>query len=538
MSFRQNDLPASLGEALDRTAERLPGREAVRASGLGITYAELQRQSNNLAASLVRHGIRRGDRVAMLMEKGIPSTVALYGIMKAGAAYVPLDPFAPASRLAFVVNDCGIRVLVTTSAKAKRIGEFLDETELETVIGVAPDDELPVESVAWESITDPSTSDQADVEVSSDDLAYVLYTSGSTGVPKGIMQSHRSGLAFGAWVADEYGFRPEDRVTSYAPLHFDMSTLDYFATMFAGGTVVVVPEAVSKFPASFSKLLQDEEITVSFTVPFALIQVFERGAVESRDLSALRWVLFAGEVFPNKHLRQQMLAWPEKRFSKLFGPTETNVCTFYHVPSPPDDEDESIPIGIACPENELLVIDGQGNAVEKGARGQLCVRSPSVLIGYWGRPDLDEEYFLWMPGDDQGPFYRTGDIVREMPDGNYRYYGRADRQVKTRGYRVELDEVEAAVVGHPEVQEAAVFAVDDDQGSNQIEAAVVLSEESAVTEQQLKGYLADRIPPYAVPAEIQILGDFPRTSSGKIDRLRLARSAATGDEGAGPSDSA
>ena len=163
------------------------------------------------------------------------------------------------------------------------------------------------------------------------DLAYILYTSGSTGDPKGIMHTHRSALAFARWAADEYGLRPADRLSNHAPLHFDLSTFDLFAGALAGATTVIIPEAVTRFPASVSKLMQDERISVWYSVPFALTQMLLRGNIGARDLTDLRWLLFAGEVFPTKYLRQLMAALPHVRFSNLYGPTETNVCTYYHV---------------------------------------------------------------------------------------------------------------------------------------------------------------------------------------------------------------
>ena len=192
------------------------------------------------------------------------------------------------------------------------------------------------------------------------DLAYILYTSGSTGDPKGIMHTHRSGLAFAQWAAATYDLRAEDRLSNHAPLHFDLSTFDLFAGALAGATTVIIPEAITKFPASVAKLMADERISVWYSVPFALIQLLQRGNLAARDLSALRWVLFAGEVFPTKHLRSLLAALPGPRYSNLFGPTETNVCTYYHVDVLAEDSDETIPIGIVCENAHGLVVDAEG----------------------------------------------------------------------------------------------------------------------------------------------------------------------------------
>jgi amino acid adenylation domain-containing protein len=521
----------SLAQVLEKTAVRHPAREAVRCNGKGITYATLQQQVDNLAAILVQQGVQRGDRIGFYMNKDIESVVAIYGIMKAGAAYVPLDPYAPVSRLSYVINDCGVEFLVTKPNKMKQVREMIAETGLRGLIGVPPQEDLTQTCIPWSAVTEGQSA-VPDRAVIAKDLAYILYTSGSTGTPKGIMHTHSSALSFAEWAQMTYALTEEDRVTNHAPYHFDLSTFDLFATMIAGGTVVIIPEFVVKFPASHSQLLQDEKITVSYTVPYALISLMERGAIDKRDLSALRWVLFAGEVFPTKHLRALMTLWPEKRFSNLYGPTETNVCTFYHVPPIPEGTDETIPIGIPCANEEALIVDEDNQEVAPGEVGELLIRGGTVMRGYWGRPDLNEKGFYRRPmfNDYEDIFYRTGDLVQELPDGNLRYLGRKDRQVKTRGYRVELDEVEVALLSHEAVQEAAVYTIPDGQGSNLIEAAVILRETGALKGKALQTYIGTQLPPYAVPVKIHTMEDFPRTSTGKINRRVLQSLAIEGSQ--------
>jgi amino acid adenylation domain-containing protein len=358
------------------------------------------------------------------------------------------------------------------------------------------------------------------------DLAYILYTSGSTGTPKGIMHTHRSGLSFAEWAADEYGLQPSDRLSNHAPLHFDLSTFDFFAGAIAGATTVIIPEALTKFPANLSRLIQDERITVWYSVPFALMQLMERGVLESRDLSALRWILFAGEVFPTKHLRQLMTMLAHVRFSNLFGPTETNVCTYYHVPEPPATDDP-IPIGKACANIEDLVVDADGNPVPDGEVGELLIRGGVVMKGFWGQPEKTANGFFKRRvfNDFEDIFYRTGDLVYRDEQGNYRYLGRKDRQIKTRGYRVELDEIEVALLAHDLVEEAAVYPVPDGQGSNLIAASVIPAPGATLTESDLVEHLSQRLPPYAIPVEIEFASDFPRTSTGKISRRDLQAAA-------------
>lgn len=514
-----------LYHAVDRAAALYPDHEAVRFSGQSMSYAELARQSNGLAHLLREQGLQRGDRVGIYMNKGLQTAVALYGIMKAGGAYVPLDPFAPVARTRYVIGNCQIRHLVTAEMKLDQSGLLDEPTGVACLVGVAERAGWNGRCLSWEDVANAATDQPPAISLTEQDLAYILYTSGSTGDPKGIMHTHRSGLSFAEWGAHTYGLTHEDRLSNHAPLHFDLSTFDFFAGAQAGATTVIIPEAITKFPASLAKLMQDERISVWYSVPFALIQLLQRGGLPARDLSALRWLLFAGEVFPSKHLRELMESLPGVRFSNLYGPTETNVCTFYHVDAPPET-DEPIPIGEPCANVEALIVDADNQPVAEGATGELLIRGGVVMRGYWAMPERTDAGFYRRPSFDylEDIFYHTGDLVQRLPDGNLKYLGRKDRQIKTRGYRVELDEIEVALLAHEMVEEAAVYPVPDGQGSNLIEAAVTGKDGQVPQADTLANFVADRLPPYAVPAKIHILAAFPRTSTGKIDRRALQAS--------------
>jgi amino acid adenylation domain-containing protein len=512
-----------LHQAVAEACQRNPDQEAVRFSGQSLTYQDLMHRASNLAHVLVEQGVKKGDRVGIYLNKCLESAVGMYGIMMAGAAYVPLDPFAPVARLGYVIGDCGIRHLITNEGKLDQVTQLLEEgADLECLVGIEKGEGLPLQCIAWDEIyslpyqhlPDPGTIEQ--------DLAYILYTSGSTGVPKGIMHTHRSGLSFAEWAASTYGLLPTDRISNHAPLHFDLSTLDFFASALAGATTVIIPEPVTKFPASLSKLMADERLTIWYSVPFALIQLLSHGKLESRDLSALRWVLFAGEPFPTKHLRHLMGLLPHAQFSNLYGPTETNVCTFYNVGELPED-DQPIPIGIPVSNVEDLVVDLDDRPVASGEVGELLIRGGVVMRGYWGQIDMTQRGFYRRNvfSDYEDIFYRTGDLVQLQPDGNYKYLGRKDRQIKTRGYRVELDDIEVALLSHDHVEEAAVYPIPDGQGSNLIEAGVIPKNGTNLTPSDLLDHLALRLPTYALPVKISIMSDFPRTSTGKINRREL-----------------
>ena len=455
-----------LHRSIERVAERTPDRDAVRFAGSALSYGELADRASRLARVLKDRGVARGDRVGIFASKGLHSAVAIHGIMKAGAAYVPLDPLAPIDRLVLIAKDCGIQHLVSEPTRSETVRAMIEAgVPLHTVIGFEERSSAPGPGVSWEEVNSaPCLSDVAGATEL--DLAYILYTSGSTGVPKGVVHTHRSALTFAELAAHTYGLLPEDRVSNHAPLHFDLSTLDFFATAVAGATTVVVPEAHTKLPASLAKLLEDERVSVLYAVPLALAQLVLHGALERRDLTHIRWVLFGGEPFPPKHLRALMRALPKARFSNVYGPTEVNGVTYWVVPPVDTVSDTPLPIGRPFENVDLMVVDEHGDRASPGEPGELWVRSPTMMQGYWGRPDLDASAFAVKPGG--GPrqleFHRTGDLVRAESDGVLHFLGRKDRQIKTRGHRVELDEVESVLLTHASVEAAAVYGVPDGIG--------------------------------------------------------------------------
>lgn len=522
--------PFLLPQLPDGAAERLPKRQALRFSGQSLTYEELSCRSSSLARLLIQQGVKRGDRVGFYMEKSLEAVVAIYGIMKAGAAYVPIDPHAPISRVAFIIHDCGIQHLISSETKIGQLQELMEKkVALDSVIGVRSKDALPVRCIAWEEVYQAPPRVAACVTATEMDLAYILYTSGSTGDPKGVMHTHRSALSFAQWAATTFMLGSEDRVSNHAPYHFDLTILDLFSSASVGASTIIIPEDVARLPASLASLMSKEKLTVWYSVPFALIQLLQRGGLESRDLTSLRCVLFAGEPFPPKHLRQLMQRLPQSSFFNLYGPTETNVCTFYKVAPMRENEERPLPIGQACANTELLVVDGEDQPVAPGDIGELLVRGPSTMPGYWNRPELTNRAFFRrsaMPPF-QEDFYRTGDMVQRGADGNYQLLGRKDRQVKIRGFRIELDEIEVALLSHAQVEEAAVYLRLDVEEMASIEAAVVAKPGAATTSIELSRYLSERLPSYATPNRILIVDQLPRTATDKIDRRALRDQASS-----------
>ena len=503
---------------LTRFAVATPEHQALSFRGEAMSYAELDRASNRLAHALINDGLVKGDRVGIFMPKSLELGVAIYGILKAGGVFVPIDPLIPKDHLAFIIEDCEIAQLIAGAPQMRAL-LTLDADLRPKIYGPESRDEVP--TLSWEEQAGLSSEAPA-VELIDLDLGYIMYTSGSTGRPKGMMHSHRGSLSYSRWGRDHVQLTSADRVASHAPLHFDLSIFDFFSTLQAGATVVLVPEAVTKFPASWTQYVDDEGISVVFTVPYTLIEMLERGVMEQRDLSSLRWLLYGGEPFPPKHLRRLMEALPEVRVTNVYGPAEAPSCTCYDLPGPPMD-DEPIPIGLVSTNSEDLIVDEEGETVPEGEPGELCIRSSTLTRGYWKRPDLNARVYLERPS--AGPFpdiyFRTGDLVQRHADGQLRFLGRSDRMVKVRGHRIELDGLEAAMAQHPAVQEAAMLTLPDAQGSKVIVLAATLHEPGAADEAELQRHARATLPSYAQPQTIKILPDLPRTSSGKVDRLQL-----------------
>ena len=511
------------------SAERCPDKIAFRSDEKQLSYAEFVDRTSRLAQLLVELGVRRGDRVGIYLHKSLESAIAIYGIMKAGAAYVPIDPSSPDSRVDYLVRDCGIQHLISQNSKLKTLMELVESgLPLRSIIGVnRPVAENSCRLISWPEVF--AFGDGAPPHIPGlmeDDLAYIMYTSGSTGKPKGMMHTHRSGLSYAKGSVAVYDVGPDDILGNHAPIHFDVSTFDYFAGPLGSATTIIIPEEYMMLPASLSELVQDERITIWYSVVTALTELLFRGDLPNRDLSALRWVKFCGEPFSPRHLRELMELLPEARFSNVYGPAEVNQCTFFHVPALPNAySDRHVPIGKAWEIADALVMDEHDNEVEPGTPGELLIAAPTRMQGYWQQPDLTEQGYYRQKPFPGSPFekiyYRTGDIVRLDENGEFDFLGRKDRQVKVRGFRVELDEIEAALTEDMAVAEAAVYLLKNEADETYIEAAVLLTEQAQSDESTLLKSVGQRLPAYAVPTVLHIRKSFPRTGSGKIDRRAL-----------------
>jgi amino acid adenylation domain-containing protein len=509
---------------LDRSAQRRPDHLAVEdGDGHRITFGELAHLSDRLRDRLQHAGVGRGDRVGLYLPKSIDAVATIFGVLKAGAAYVPVDAAAPAARNAYILNDCQVRMVVVERRFEERL-----RTEMAGLGGAGG--LLVVEGTGGggplsraldaSQATDPAPVSES-AEVSADDLAYVLYTSGSTGKPKGVMLSHRNALSFVEWCSEVFQPAGDERFASHAPFHFDLSILDLYVPMQHGATLVLIPDETAKDPSGLAATIADRRITSWYSAPSVLSLLAQYGKMQRHDYSALRRVLFAGEVFPVKHLRNLRNLLPGPGFFNLYGPTETNVCTYHEIPTHiPEERTQPYPIGKACSHCQAIVVNEQGEAMASGEEGELCIAGPGVMQGYWNLPERTAIAFLTDPAGQR--WYKTGDIVVEDANGDYVYVGRRDRMVKKRGYRVELGEIEAGLYRHPAVEEAAVVALTDDENGVRVKAYISCKEaEKRPSIIELKRFCAETLPIYMVPDLFAFESTLPKTSTDKIDYQRL-----------------
>lgn len=504
-------------------AEHRPEGVAVRCDGEGVSWSELVRRSHGVAHALRDTGVRRGDRVGVLLAKSLDVPATFYGVFAAGGALVPIDPKAPHAQVVRILNATGARHLVTEPSRRDFVSRLLPACpEIEHVLGCEPDSGLAVTVTPWSTMREGASDDPPDVDAGGLDTAYIQHTSGSTGEPKLIRHTHASALAFAEWAAEEYALTPEDRLTNHSSHHTCFATFDYYAAARAAATTVILTPAAMMMPVSLAELLEREAVSVWYSVPTALVQLLLRGNLEERNLQRLRWVLFAGEAFPEKHLAALMRAWPQARFSHVYGSTEVNVCTFYHLdhgtepPSP-------LPIGQPCSNARVRVVGETLEPVAAGESGELLIQGSTVMSGYWNDPERNQEALLRRPapGGLEDIWFRTGDRVHRAPDGTLAFSGRADLQVKVRGFRVELEEIEQALMALEPVQEAMVVALPDGQGSTLLRAAVVCGPGQDADQKSLLTALRGALPAYALPTAIELLDALPRTPTGKVDRKAL-----------------
>ncbi|MFJ9862931.1 amino acid adenylation domain-containing protein [Streptomyces sp. NPDC101165] len=486
-------------QAFERWVALRPGLAACRFEGEELSYLELDRRANRLARHLHRLGIGPETVVGVLLDRGLDLPVTLLGILKSGAAYLPLDIQHPASRLAYMVQDAGCQIVVTTSGPADRLPE--------DVLPVCLDDPAIAAALAAQSGDDPH------YRVLPDHLAYLLYTSGSTGAPKGTLVQHRSVVNMTEYCRRAYRLEPPDRILQFANPCFDVSVFDFFAALCNGITLVQGARLTLLDPRALTALIRDERVTV-MDIPPAVARL-----LDPAGLPDLRMANIGGEALPGE-LADRFQA-PHRQVHNTYGPTEVTVTSTDYL-CPPGLCESRPPIGGPIANLQAHVVDEAGRQVPVGVAGELLMGGVGVARGYHGRPALTAEKFLPDPyGPPGARLYRTGDLVRRRADGNIEFLDRIDTQLKVNGHRVEPGEIEAALESHPCVG-AAVVDLTGDGADHTLVAFLAPSDgDDTPSITEIRAHLRPLLPSYMIPGRIVPLDAVPLTANGKVDRARL-----------------
>lgn len=460
----------------------------VDSDGTSITYNELASRIETVRDFLLANGLRENSRVALLKEKSIDAVVAILGILQCRATYIPIDPGIATSRIRFLIENCDPAAILLNPNSFP--GDL--PCQLDMCISVPG-----TNSIVFAALSSENPANE---------LAYILYTSGSTGNPKGVCISNPAAVSFVNWCTNTFPLNRNDHVASIAPFHFDLSIFDLFAALSSGATLHLFTSDQLKNPRLVVQIFSEKNISVIYATPTFLSSLVEFGKLEKSDWPGTRLVLFAGEVFPVKPLHALMNKWKAARFFNLYGPTETNVCTYAEIRKE-DARTSPYPIGKVC----------KGHAYEISPGGELLIGGPNVADGYLNLPELSQARFFLRDGQQ---WFRTGDVVTQDENGNLIYKGRIDRMIKRRGYRVEPAEIESALMKLPDVTGSAIVATENER-SVFLNAIVTTTHGKQLDLTDVKAQLLAFLPDYMLPDTIRTVLEFPRSGSGKMDYAKL-----------------
>lgn len=497
-------------EWLDRTAERFPDKAAIVDEWEMLSFREYRQKALAIAAELISSGVGPREPVVVYMEKSAKVLASFMGIAYSGNFYSPIDEEMPASRANKILEIFQPKIVITTAELKEQFAAFGYSGKYLIYENIQPSEENEdiVRSVA-EKILDT-------------DLLYVLFTSGSTGMPKGVGIQHRAVIDYIDWVVEEFGVTEADSFGNQAPFYFDNSILDIYSAIKSGASLYVIPKELFSNPARLLEYLKENRVNTIFWVPTALIVVARLRVLKKVDMTGtIKRVLFCGEAMPNKELNRWREAVPGAVYANLYGPTEiTDACTFYRVDREFQD-DEPLPIGKPMRNTEILLLGEDGRRIrpeERGTVGELCVRGTCLSVGYYKNPEKTQEAFVQNPLNDryEEKIYRTGDLASYNEYGELVYVGRKDFQIKHLGYRIELGEIETAVSSLEDIDRCCCAY---DQKRSQI--VLFLTSQRQIARGEMQEQLSGLLPEYMIPKKVVQLEEMPLNANGKIDRTRL-----------------
>ncbi|MBU4118738.1 MAG: amino acid adenylation domain-containing protein [Proteobacteria bacterium] len=506
-------MSALLQDYISKNAQLRPDNVVIQDGHKTITYAEMDAFTNKFARFLLSLGVCRQDCIGLLMPKSINAFKGLVAILKADASYVPLNIQAPANRNSYILDQSKCRFLICDNSSQAQALAIVEEIGGANIKIVTID-----ENVAASESTEPLV-----YQNTPSDLAYVLFTSGSTGVPKGVMITHGNVINYAEWTVNYLGITPDDRLSSHPGLFFDLSVFDVYSAFKSGASLHLVPQASSMFPIKIVDFIEQSRLTIWNSVPSLYTFMARARVLNPSRLSSLRALTFNGEVMPTSTVMDWMKACPQARFVNQYGPTETTCASlFYEITEIPDDASVPIPIGKAISNTKVFALTDEGDNSGVNELGELHIMGAGVGRGYLFDEEKTRKVFVTNPlgGQGRGTVYATGDLVRLRSDGNYDFLNRKDHQIKYMGYRIELGEIEATLNSFDYVTSSSVLGIEHEgSGGLMIVAFVVFK--VRVDDAQVKAGLEKIIPHYMVPKVIVGVNQLPLNHNGKTDRVKL-----------------
>lgn len=491
---------------LDEAVKKYGNRTVFTDKDGEITFSELKNQSQRIAAALLNNvETGRIKPVIVYMEKSIKSIVSFFGIMYAASPYVPIDYNIPLNRLEKTAVNLRPTAIITDTAGAEKLKETNINSKIliyDEIINTEPDIIEIRKSISAVCDLDP---------------AYIMYTSGSTGIPKGVAVTHRGVIDYINWIADTFPVDGDSIIGMQSAFHFDNSIFDMFVPMVTGARTIIIPEILFMYPEKLTEFLAQEKISVIFWVPTVMISAADTVIPQ---LPHMKLVMFAGEVMPVKQLNVWRKALPDCTYVNMYGPTEATDIAAYYIVGREYENHETLPIGKPCANMRALILNDKNEECKIGEQGELCLFGSGIAAGYWNAPELTQKAFVQNPLNTKYDeiMYRTGDLAYKNENGNIIFLGRRDSQIKLRGNRIELGDIESAASAIDGIKNACALFDADKQ-----EIVLFLETSDEIKERKFKLLLKQYIPSYMTPSKIISMAGFPHTASGKIDRIKLRK---------------
>ena len=494
---------------LERAAKLYSDRTAFEDKDGSITFLELYKKSRNVGTWLLKNcKTGRLNPVIVYLPKSINSIISFMGAMYASSPYVPIDYAIPMARMEKTADNLHPTAIITDEEGKKR----LETLNLDAAIVLFDE--------ALSCAADDDAVNSALSKVCDLDCAYIMYTSGSTGTPKGVTVSHRGVIDYTYWVVSTFPINKDSIIGMQSAFHFDNSVFDMFAAMYTGAKTIIIPEILFMYPEKLTEYMEQSKMSVIFWVPTVMISIANLAALDKVNLNSLKLILFAGEVMPNTQLNYWRKRLPDCMYVNMYGPTESTDIVTYYVVDREYENHETLPIGIPCANMKTVILNEKNEECKVNEQGELCIGGSGIAMGYWNSPEITKKAFIQNPLNNKyyEKLYRTGDLVYKNEEGNIIFIGRADSQIKLRGNRIELGDLESAASAMDKVKNCCALFDSDKQ-----EIVLFIETDENIIPRKFNLGLKQYVPSYMVPSRIVTMPAFPHTPSGKIDRQKLKR---------------